>query len=162
MIGIVFCTLLAAAISAFILFQDVATLEQSALRTHKVMHITDPHIDIFFDPRESVPEGSQSSSSGNANANSSFNCPSEEDVVSHVSKVQNTDFTTTEQGDYLFGRYGCDPPLLLWTSLLAAMQRQDSSPSVVVFTGQYRRDSMLSLCLCLCLSEFRVRCLRDV
>jgi hypothetical protein len=147
---IVVATLVVAAIVSFNFLQDIISLEQSVALTHKVMHITDPHIDLFFDPMQSVAKGachscdlakyhtpSRSSSHSKSNINlSSLVCPSEEEVKLHVERVQLSDFPTIERGDYLFGRYGCDPPLLLWTSLLASMQLQDASPAVIVFTGK--------------------------
>jgi hypothetical protein len=36
---------------------------------------------------------------------------------------------------YAFGRYGCNPPYLLWKSLYTHMKTFDADPKVIVFTG---------------------------
>lgn len=111
---------------------------------HKVMHITDPHIDIFFNSEESVPNGGCHScalaifdSSSPYSTNISQNCPSERDVKQRIaSSRQATRMSWSGQDSYTFGRYGCDPPLRLWSSLLDALQQVDSFPEVIVFTGE--------------------------
>lgn len=143
LVSIIFCTILAAGVLVMVFWQDILVLEESTLSTHKIMHITDAHIDLFFDPMQSASQGACHScsiakfdSSNKTSPNNSYKCPSEEEVKLHVANVKTSDFISIEQGNYLFGRYGCDPPLLLWSSLLAAMQLEDSSPPVVVFTGK--------------------------
>ena len=39
------------------------------------------------------------------------------------------------ESGYAFGRYGCNPPHLLWRSLHQQMQQIDPDPPVIVFTG---------------------------
>lgn len=150
---VIFGTFIAAVIVTIVLWKDVVTLENSP-SMHKVMHITDPHVDLYFNPLESVSKGgchscglakyrtSSPSSSSSDSLSETFSpsklnaeCPSEDDIKQHVVRGAPTNLLIGEDGDYLFGRYGCDPPLLLWSSLLAAMRLQDSSPAVVVFTG---------------------------
>jgi hypothetical protein len=143
---VLYCSILAAGIISLMFLQGGASrgmnrhVQQQTATVHKIMHITDPHIDVYFDPEESVPKGGCHScalatfnSSSPLPTNKLLKCPSEKDVKLHLAK---TSFSHA-QSKYVFGRYGCDPPLLLWTSLLAAMQHEDSSPPVVVFTGEF-------------------------
>ena len=115
----------------------------------RVMHISDPHIDVFFEPDESVPGGGCHSCglakyrSFYLSNSSKAKCPTEEEVIDRVRLealaykrgYESVDNFSRARNDYRFGRYGCDPPPMLWFSLLDAMKEVDPSPPVVVFTG---------------------------
>jgi hypothetical protein len=157
-------TVIVAAVITLLVWQAQGTQSfKHPISLHKVIHITDPHIDIFFDPDESVPKGGCHTCDFVFSSNSTseaVSCPSEEDIHLHIAKtraaatselmsssalVSNSNISSSDQhsklssfsssSSYLFGRYGCDPPLRLWTSLLAAMKQVDTSPPVVVLTG---------------------------
>jgi hypothetical protein len=139
-ICVVYSALLIAGIVTLGIWQNIQVTETNDLGIQKVMHITDSHIDLFFDPMQSVTRGgchsctlakyASSSPPTLVSSNSSFECPLQKDIELYIAG------TKPAQEHYLFGRYGCDPPLMLWNSLLAAMQLEDPSPSVVVFSGK--------------------------
>jgi hypothetical protein len=86
------------------------------------MHISDTHVDYFFNPNHSVPKGACHS------CDLSHTCPK----LSTIPK--DFDVHLREQG-YAFGRYGCNPPPLLFESLIQQMLEIDPAPPVIVFTG---------------------------
>jgi hypothetical protein len=89
-----------------------------------LMHISDTHIDYFFSPNHSLGKGVCHS------CELSYSCPT---LLTNMT-IYNSQLR--EQG-YAFGRYGCNPPHLLFRSLLQQMKEVDPNPSVIVFTGLY-------------------------
>jgi hypothetical protein len=87
-----------------------------------LIHISDTHIDYFFSPNHSLSKGVCHS------CELSYSCPTLlMNMTTYNSRLR-------EQG-YAFGRYGCNPPHLLFQSLLKQMKEIDPNPSVIVFTG---------------------------
>lgn len=87
-----------------------------------LIHISDTHIDYFFSPNHSLSGGVCHS------CELSYSCPTTlMNMTTYHSRLR-------EQG-YAFGRYGCNPPHLLFESLLKQMKEIDPNPAVVVFTG---------------------------
>ena len=85
-------------------------------------HISDTHIDLFFNPNETITKGVCHS------CLLSHTCP-------EIPSNQTNYNLKLKQEGYAFGRYGCNPPYRLFTSLLHQMIQIDSNPSVIVFTG---------------------------
>jgi hypothetical protein len=102
----------------------VSQWQLSASQTDVVsfMHISDTHVDYFFHPNHSVPKGACHS------CDLTYTCPK------LSTKTVEFDTRLREQG-YAFGRYGCNPPPLLFKSLIQQMIAIDPTPPVIVFTG---------------------------
>ena len=141
-----YCTLIIAIAICLLMIQKGGfyVAQKHTMSHHKLIHITDPHIDIFFDPEQSVPRGgchacdlsfSNSSSDKSSLITKEFRCPSEAQLAEEIALHAYAGNVGDSQDNYIFGRYGCDPPLLLWTSLLSALKQEDPSPAVIIFTG---------------------------
>lgn len=108
---------------SFFWFQLQSSYKHEMVST--VMHISDTHIDYFFNPNQS------SLTKGVCHS-----C----DLVWTCPKLPNnlTEYETRlRQHGYAFGRYGCNPPHLLFQSLIHQMKEIDPNPNVIIFTGFY-------------------------
>lgn len=88
----------------------------------QVMHISDTHIDYFFNPNQSLMKGVCHS------CDLLSTCPT-------LPKNKTEYITRLRQHGYAFGRYGCNPPHLLYQSLIKQLKSIDSNPPVIIFTG---------------------------
>ena len=126
-------------ISGFVLLWLFATKASSTTNTsahedeylQPIMHISDTHVDPFFDPTMSMMKGVCHRCDFNSKiwGNETF-CPGKSEI-----KSDHDNDNTDRQLGYAFGRYGCNPPYLLWKSLYTHMKSIDPDPKVIVFTG---------------------------
>jgi hypothetical protein len=102
---------------------------QDVSGTDMVMHISDTHVDYFFDPTMSLSTGVCHSCMMSTKVyGDKTSCPHKvEPTLSYQQDLVNS--------GYAFGRYACNPPKQLWKSLHQQMLRIDPSPAVVIFTG---------------------------
>lgn len=102
---------------------------QDVSGTDMVMHISDTHVDYFFDPTMSLSTGVCHSCMLSTKVyGNETSCPHK------VEPTQSYQQDLVDIG-YAFGRYACNPPKQLWKSLHEQMLRIDASPAVVIFTG---------------------------
>lgn len=100
---------------------------QNAVR---FIHISDTHVDPYFDPAQSMKPGVCHSCQFNSKIyGANVYCP---EIIPGVSVA--SDIPIIQSG-YAFGRYGCNPPSRLLHSLLHEIERQDPNPDFIVFTG---------------------------
>ena len=105
-----YCALLAVGVISLIHYQDGMLQPLHLANVHKVMHITDPHIDIFFNPEESVPRGGchacplaiSSSSHSQFSTNLSIICPTEREIMLHIANSKAPKIGSSAQHDYFF------------------------------------------------------------
>jgi len=94
-----------------------------------VMHISDTHIDPLFDPTMSMQAGVCHTCDLSTSVYGKHAlCP--DSFLPDYKRV-----ATRSALGYAFGRYGCNPPHLLWKSLYTHMKTIDPDPKVIVFTG---------------------------
>lgn len=99
------------------------------LRT--IMHISDTHVDPYFDPTESMMKGVCHRCDFSSKVwGKDTVCPSEDEI-----RADHDHDEFNRQHGYTFGRYGCNPPYMLWKSLHRHMLSIDANPEVIVFTG---------------------------
>lgn len=131
-LGLSMC-LVATLIFGFLLMtpqSNVATLGKSVHRAdmakyQPIMHISDTHVDFFFDPTMSMQSGVCHSCSMSTSVHGKdAACPTE------VQSISASRAARLKQG-YSFGRYGCNPPEQLWESLHQQMAIIDPDPKVV-------------------------------
>lgn len=98
----------------------------------KIMHISDTHIDFFFDPTRSMSGGvCHTCKMSNKVYGDDRLCP---DSITPEANERTSQNTLVREG-YSFGRYGCNPPEQLWYSLHEQMMQIEQNPEVVIFTG---------------------------
>lgn len=96
-----------------------------------VMHISDTHVDPYFDPTESMMKGVCHRCDFNSKVwGKDTACPDKSEL-----RADHDRDDINRQLGYAFGRYGCNPPYMLWKSLHKHMQTIDADPKVIVFTG---------------------------
>lgn len=112
---------------------QITQLRSSSSTVSKVMHISDTHIDFFFDPNKSMKSGvcHTCKMSDKQFGFGTSKCPQSIEPESDDRLKQST---LISEG-YSFGRYGCNPPEQLWKSLHKAMADIDPNPNVIIFTG---------------------------
>lgn len=96
-----------------------------------IIHISDTHVDPFFDPTVSMMKGVCHRCHFSSEVwGTDTLCPGESEI-----KGDHDADTVDRQLGYAFGRYGCNPPYLLWKSLYTHLKTIDPNPKVIIFTG---------------------------
>jgi hypothetical protein len=98
-------------------------------KAHRFFHISDTHVDPYFDPTQSMGVGMcHSCKFSDAAYGKDVYCPE------HIPTTEGGEEHLVLEG-YAFGRYKCNPPKRLLKSLLHHLKLQDDDPEFIVFTG---------------------------
>lgn len=133
--GLTLMLVIAGIIATALLFTNHPTelpLMGSYKPPKKIMHISDTHVDFFFDPTRSMQSGvCHTCRMSNKVYGNDRLCP---DSIEPEASDRTSQKTLVREG-YSFGRYGCNPPEQLLYSLHQQMITIDNNPEVVIFTG---------------------------
>lgn len=109
-------------------------VEEDLQGSNVVIHISDTHVDPFYDPAETLKAGV------------CHTCKFSTEVFGQDRKCPNTvptpDLQSQQEQGYAFGRYGCNPPHRLWHSLHQSLKTINPNPEVIVFTGDISPHGM--------------------
>lgn len=104
---------------------DVSDLKDSI----RFFHISDTHVDPFFDPKQSMGVAMCHNCAFNDKVHGEQTyCPTA------IPSIEGGEEHLVSQG-YAFGRYQCNPPKRLLKSLFSHLKSQDPDPEFIVITG---------------------------